>query len=151
MVNSEIVSFIQTKINTILADLKNSESENYDARFLGFTCVIHNEINYKFKKAEKKKIEANCLFGSATKTNDPPSFHQRSSVRGCDRPSACQESPNGHRAKDRLPPRRAQSDREVQRPARSHCQRILPTPAGNPMRRTRMRRQVPHTMSAFPW
>lgn len=70
MVNSEIVSFIQTKINTILADLKNSESENYDARFLGFTCVIHNEINYKFKKAEKKKIEANCLFGSATKTND---------------------------------------------------------------------------------
>lgn len=70
MVNNEIVNFIQTKIDLILTDLQNSESANYDADFIGFDCVINNEINYQFERAIPKHIVANVLFGSATKQND---------------------------------------------------------------------------------
>lgn len=70
MVNNAIVDLIQQKIDLILADLQNSESDNYDANFLGVDCLIHSEINYAFEQAIPKHIVANILFGSATKNND---------------------------------------------------------------------------------
>lgn len=70
MVNNEIVSLIQTKIDLILADLQNSESDNYDADFIGVDCQVNNEINYIFERAIPKHIVANVVFGSATKNND---------------------------------------------------------------------------------
>ena len=64
MVNNELVSLIQTTVNTILADSNNA------SLFGGFTCNIHNEIDYNFLTSDPKVIEANILCGSAVKNND---------------------------------------------------------------------------------
>ena len=70
MVNNELVNLIQTTVDTILDDLQDSTSPNYDEDFDGYTCNIYNEINYKFIRATPKVIEANILCGSAQKNND---------------------------------------------------------------------------------
>ena len=70
MVNEELVNLIQNTANTILSDLQNSESDNYNVNFVGYTCKVYNEIDYQFISGDGKKIEANILCGSAQKNND---------------------------------------------------------------------------------
>ena len=61
MVNDAIVNLIQTTVNGIIED---------NTIFNGYSCVIHNELDYQFMKAEPNVIDANIIFGSATKNND---------------------------------------------------------------------------------
>lgn len=61
MVNNAIVNLIQDTVDDII--------EN-NSIFAGYSCVIHNELDYQFMSAEPKLIDANIIFGSATKNND---------------------------------------------------------------------------------
>ena len=64
MVNEELVSLIQATADSIIED------ENNASIFGGYTCVIHNEIDYEFMTSDSSVIEANILCGSAQKNND---------------------------------------------------------------------------------
>jgi len=66
MVNKQIVKLIQDTADSFI----NSNGANYNSKYNGYTCIIHDEIDYQFRKATPKLIEANVLFGSATKNND---------------------------------------------------------------------------------
>lgn len=66
MVNSYIVSLLQNTVDSFI----NSNGANYNSKYNGYTCIIHDEIDYQFKSGRPKLIEANVLFGSATKNND---------------------------------------------------------------------------------
>ena len=66
MVNKQIVELLQNTANSFT----NSNGANYNSKYNGYTCIIHDEIDYQFRKATPKLIEANVLFGSATKNND---------------------------------------------------------------------------------
>lgn len=70
MVSNELVSLIQTTANTIKANYTETIGGQAVKIFKDYTIVIHNEIDYEFMEAQDKLIEANLLFGSATKNND---------------------------------------------------------------------------------
>lgn len=70
MVSNELVSLIQTTANTIKANYTETIGGEAVKIFKDYTIVIHNEIDYEFMEAQDKLIEANLLFGSATKNND---------------------------------------------------------------------------------
>ena len=70
MVSNELVSLIQTTANTIKANYTETIGGVAVKIFKDYTIVIHNEIDYQFMEAQDKLIEANLLFGSATKNND---------------------------------------------------------------------------------
>ena len=67
MVNDAIVNLIQNTVNGIITNYEEVVGTKY---FYGYTCVIHNELDYQFMSAEKNVIDANIIFGSATKNND---------------------------------------------------------------------------------
>ena len=70
MVSNELVSLIQTTANTIKANYTENIGGQSVKIFKDYTITIHNEIDYEFMEAQDKLIEANLLFGSATKNND---------------------------------------------------------------------------------
>ena len=70
MVSNELVSLIQTTANTIKANYTETIGGVAVKIFKDYTIAIHNEIDYEFMEAQDKLIEANLLFGSATKNND---------------------------------------------------------------------------------
>ena len=70
MVNEELVSLIQTTANTIIETYTETIDNEVVYVFNGYTCVIHNEINFEFQEATPFLIEASLLFGSAQKNND---------------------------------------------------------------------------------
>lgn len=70
MVSNELVSLIQTTANTIKANYTETIGGQAVKIFKDYTITIHNEIDYEFMEAQDKLIEANLLFGSATKNND---------------------------------------------------------------------------------
>lgn len=70
MVSNELVSLIQTTANTIKANYTETIGGESVKIFKDYTIIIHNEIDYEFMEAQDKLIEANLLFGSATKNND---------------------------------------------------------------------------------
>ena len=67
MVNDAIVNLIQNTANSIITNYEEVVGTKY---FYGYTCVIHNELDYQFMSAQEKVIDANIIFGSATKNND---------------------------------------------------------------------------------
>ena len=67
MVNDAIVNLIQDTVDDIIENYEEVVGTKY---FYGYTCVIHNELDYQFMSAEKNVIDANIIFGSATKNND---------------------------------------------------------------------------------
>lgn len=70
MVSNELVSLIQTTADTIKANYTETIGGVAVKIFKDYTIVIHNEIDYEFMEATPLLIEANLLFGSATKNND---------------------------------------------------------------------------------
>ena len=66
MVNSYIVKLIQDTADSFI----NTNGTNYNSKYKDYTCIIHDEIDYQFKANEPFLIEANMLFGGATKNND---------------------------------------------------------------------------------
>ena len=70
MVSNELVSLIQTTADTIKANYTETINGQSVKIFKDYTIVIHNEINFEFLEATPFVIEANLLFGSATKNND---------------------------------------------------------------------------------
>lgn len=66
MVNTQIVALLQGVVDSLI----NTNGANYNSKYNGYTCIIHDEIDYQFRKGTPKLIEANVLFGSATKNND---------------------------------------------------------------------------------
>lgn len=66
MVNDAIVNLIQDTVDDII---ENYEIDNVKI-FNGYSCVIHNELDYQFMSAQENVIDANIIFGSATKNND---------------------------------------------------------------------------------
>ena len=66
MVNDKIVKLIQDTADSFIS----STGVNYNSKYSGYTCVVHNEVDYQFKSGADKLIEANLLFGSAQKNND---------------------------------------------------------------------------------
>lgn len=70
MVSQELVSLIQTTANSIIANYTETIGGVAVKIFKDYTCVIHNEIDYQFQEATPMLIEANLLFGSATRNND---------------------------------------------------------------------------------
>jgi len=70
MVSNELVNLIQTTANSIISSYTETINNVAVKIFDGYTCVIHNEIDYQFQEATPFLIEANFLFGSATKNND---------------------------------------------------------------------------------
>ena len=70
MVSNELVNLIQTTANSIIANYTETINNVSVKIFKDYTCVIHNEIDYQFQEATPYLIEANLLFGSATKNND---------------------------------------------------------------------------------
>lgn len=66
MVNNQIVALLQEVVDSLI----NTNGANYNSKYNGYTCIIHDEIDYQFKKGTPNLIEANVLFGSATKNND---------------------------------------------------------------------------------
>ena len=70
MVSNELVSLIQTTADTIKANYTETIDNVSVKIFKDYTIVIHNEIDYQFMEATPFLIEANLLFGSATKNND---------------------------------------------------------------------------------
>ena len=70
MVSNELVSLIQTTADTIKANYTETIGGQAVKIFKDYTIVIHNEIDYQFMEATPFLIEANLLFGSATKNND---------------------------------------------------------------------------------
>lgn len=77
MVSESLITLIQTTANSIIANYEEVVGTKY---FYGYTCVIHNEIDYQFQEATPKLIEANLLFGSATKNNDIEDKYSQSFV-----------------------------------------------------------------------
>ena len=67
MVNDAIVNLIQDTVDDIIENYEEVAGTKY---FYGYTCVIHNELDYQFMKSEPNVIDANIIFGSATKNND---------------------------------------------------------------------------------
>lgn len=67
MVNDAIVNLIQDTVDDIIENYEEVVGTKY---FYGYTCVIHNELDYQFMKSEPNVIDANIIFGSATKNND---------------------------------------------------------------------------------
>ena len=70
MVSQNIVNLLQTTANSIIANYTETIGGVAVKIFKDYTCVIHNEINFDFQKATPFLIEANLLFGPATKNND---------------------------------------------------------------------------------
>lgn len=70
MVNDAIVNLIQTTVNSIITNYTETIGGVAVKIFNGYSCVIHNELDYQFMSAESKVIDANIIFGSATKNND---------------------------------------------------------------------------------
>ena len=70
MVSNELVSLIQTTVDSIIANYTETIDNVSVKPFKDYTCEIHNEIDYQFQEARPLFIEANLLFGSATKNND---------------------------------------------------------------------------------
>lgn len=70
MVSQELVNLLQTKANYIIANYTETINNVSVKPFKDYTCIINNEINYQFQEATAFLIEANLLFGSATKNND---------------------------------------------------------------------------------
>ena len=66
MVRNELLEFIQTAIDDIIA---NYEEDNVKI-FSGYTCNISGDINFEFLEPQDKVIEASIFMGSATKNND---------------------------------------------------------------------------------
>lgn len=67
MVNDAIVNLIQNTVDSIITNYEEVVGTKY---FYGYTCVIHNELDYQFMKSEPNVIDANIIFGGATKNND---------------------------------------------------------------------------------
>lgn len=67
MVNDAIVNLIQDTVDDIIENYEEVVGTKY---FYGYTCVIHNELDYQFMKPKPNVIDANIIFGSATKNND---------------------------------------------------------------------------------
>ena len=57
MVNEKIVELLQNTADSFI----NSNGANYNSKYNGYTCIIHDEIDYQFRKATPKLIEANVL------------------------------------------------------------------------------------------
>ena len=57
MVNKQIVELLQTTADSFI----NSDGANYNLKYNGYTCIIHDEIDYQFRKGTPKLIEANVL------------------------------------------------------------------------------------------
>lgn len=70
MVNDAIVNLIQTTVNSIITNYTETIGGVAVKIFNGYSCVIHNELDYQFMSAQEKVIDANIIFGSATKNND---------------------------------------------------------------------------------
>lgn len=87
MVNDAIVKLIQDTVDDII------ENNSY---YDGYTCVIHNELDYQFMSAESKVIDANIIFGSATKNNDLENKYNLSFVINI------QSEPNGYEVAKKL-------------------------------------------------
>ena len=66
MVNSQIVKLIQDTADSFT----KSTGVNYKVKYKDYTCIIHDEVDYQFKADTPNLIEANVLFGSATRQND---------------------------------------------------------------------------------
>lgn len=66
MVNSQIIQLLQDTANSFT----QSTGANYKAIYNGYSCIIHDEIDFQFRKGTPMLIEASVVFGSATKNND---------------------------------------------------------------------------------
>jgi len=66
MVNSQIIQLLQDTADSFI----QSTGANYKAIYNGYSCIIHDEMDFQFRKGTPMLIEASVVFGSATKNND---------------------------------------------------------------------------------
>lgn len=70
MVSYDLRTYIQQKIDYIIANYEETINGTVTKIFAGYTCKISGDINYEFLSPSDKQIEASLFIGSATKNND---------------------------------------------------------------------------------